>query len=269
MNDTLATLFDATIQNIRTVLNRFGHPAVMTSFGKDSMVLLHILREAGFDLPCIYLRDPWQSHKHAFAEERIRAMGLTVHNWPPNGMGTKFNGENFEFVARYNIAPDAFLDIPKNVEKQRPRAKLLCGLFDIIRRPLSVISHGWDVLLLGHRDCDTDPYYGQVPLHVDLKMNAPGEPAAYFPLRQWTDEDIWDFIESEHIPVQLDRYKDRGELSDKSFNNDYVQCCSKCLDPREGPVVFCPKFGKDVNSVADKVPKFDAVPDYFGKGDPQ
>jgi 3'-phosphoadenosine 5'-phosphosulfate sulfotransferase (PAPS reductase)/FAD synthetase len=263
MTASLSKLVDETVTNIRTVLHRFGSPAIMCSFGKDSIVMLHVLRESGFQLPVIYLRDPWQPHKHMHAEKVAREMGLTVHNWPPTAMGVKFNGELLEFVARYNFSEDSFIDVPKNIETQRPRQQLLCGLFDIIRRPTSFAKHNWDLLLLGHKNCDVDQYYGNVPLHVDIKLRNPGEPALYFPLREWSDEDIWDLIEQCKLPYQKDRYENRQELEDKSFSNDYVQCCSKCLNPDNG-TVMCPKFGREINNMYEHVAHFDPSPEYFG-----
>ena len=265
MTSVQSTLLDETVHDIRSVLRKFASPAVMSSFGKDSIVLLHCLREAGFNLPVIYFKDPWQAHKHEFAEKVIREMGLTVHNWPPTGMGVKFNGERLEFVARYQFSEKGFIDIPKNIEEQPHRQPLLCGVYDIIRRPIATFRHGWDLILLGHKSSDRDQFYGNVPLHLDIKLAEFGAPALYFPLRKWTDDDVWDLIESAHLPFQKDRYQDRDELEDKTFSNDYVQCCSKCLDPRNGKTVFCPRFGKEINNYYELVPHFNEKPTYFGE----
>lgn len=265
MSSTLSSLVDATIQDMRTVLKRFGKPALMSSFGKESMTLLCLLREAGFALPVIYFKDPWQPHKHRFAEKVQREMGLTVHNWPPTLMGIKFNGERLEFVGRYSFSDTAFIDIPKNIEKQLHRQTLLCGLFDILRRPTCITKTEFDLILIGHKSCDQDQYFGNIPLHLDLKLNAEKAPAIYFPLREWSDDDVWTFIEQNHVQYQKERYADRTELEDKSFNNDYVQCCSKCLDPRNGDFVECPKFGKKINSMFNHVPHLDEKLNYFGE----
>ena len=265
MSSTLSKLVDETIQDIRTVIRRFGKPSFMCSFGKDSMALLFLLREAGFELPIIYFRDPWQPHKHAFSEKVQKEMGLTVHNWPPTLMGIKFNEERLEFVGRYSFNESAFIDIPKNIEPQLPRQKLLCGLFDIIRRPVCVTKSEFDLILIGHKNSDKDQYFGSMPLHLDLKLNGDKSPAVYFPLRNWSDDEVWNYLTENNVPFQKDRYSDRTEIEDKSFNNDYVQCCSKCLDPRNGEFVECPKFGKTINNVYGLVPHMDEQPNYFGE----
>jgi hypothetical protein len=186
-------------------------------------------------------------------------------------MGIKFSEEKqrLEFVARFNVSDTGFIDVPKNIAPQLPRQKLLCGLFDIIRRPVSVVKNDWDVIIHGHKSSDVDQYYGNVPLEVDLKIGMAGQPAIYFPLRNWSDEQVWEYLESNHIDFQKDRYQDRKELDDKSFNNDYVQCCSKCLDPRNGESVMCPKFGKQISSVYNSVPHFDEKPSYIGEENDQ
>jgi 3'-phosphoadenosine 5'-phosphosulfate sulfotransferase (PAPS reductase)/FAD synthetase len=245
------------------VLRRFCNPAMMCSFGKDSMAMLHISRESGFNLPCIYLHDPWNIEKHLFAYETANKMGLKLHNWPPASMGVKKNDERLELVARYQMGANTFVDLPKNLDIQKPRAPLLCALADILKRPIAGVRHEWDVILVGHKSSDHDPFYGNVPLHIDIKMHTLGEPCLYFPLREWTDEDVWDLIERDHIPYQKNRYRDRAELEDKTFNNDYVQCCSKCLHPENGNV-HCPRLNSQINNMYDLVPHLEYEPEYFG-----
>ena len=51
---------------------------VCWSGGKDSMVLLHLMRECGFELPVIFFREPWQpiNTLSGLHHSRVGAAGL-------------------------------------------------------------------------------------------------------------------------------------------------------------------------------------------------
>ena len=61
---------------IREAIAGAQRPAAMLSFGKDSMVLAHLIRGESkpFPMDVIYLREPWMQHKNTFAN-RPRARG--------------------------------------------------------------------------------------------------------------------------------------------------------------------------------------------------
>jgi hypothetical protein len=87
-----------------------------------------------------------------------------------------------------------------------------------------------------------------------------------FPLRHWTDDDIWNYIEENHLPIQSTRYRDRKEISERWYSNDYINACTKCIDPRETAAeVFCPKLKRMVKNVSANVLKLQANPHYIQK----
>ena len=92
-------------------------------------------------------------------------------------------------------------------------------------------------------------------------------PDAIFPLNNWTDENIWDYIEEHNVPQQQDRYdvKNRTEWEDKRNNSDYAHVCIACCD-KSNPVksVMCPKLETQVCSMLDFVPYHDPKGVYFG-----
>ena len=78
-------------------------PAVMLSFGKDSMVLAHLIRgecTKPFPVDVIYLRDPWMPVKNMFADTTARSWGMYVHDYPPMNSGVKVNDEMIELVSQ-------------------------------------------------------------------------------------------------------------------------------------------------------------------------
>lgn len=252
-------------------------PVVLMSFGKDSMVMAHLIRRVGargafprthgFPIDVIYHRDPWFAAKHEFAERITRSWSMEVHDFPPFAAGVKVKPEMLELVARYNFGSGA-MDLPRNVCKpeEYPRRDYICGLNDWLLRPKTLIEdYIWDTAFMGHRDCDVDPFEGAVPLKSD-EVNAGGV-RLLFPIRHWTDAELWDYIRAEHIPVQETRYRSDGtEYEDKWHNNDYVHACTACVDPRETREnVYCPKLQKDVKNRGAQVLQLHAQPEYWEK----
>ena len=115
---------------------------------------------------------------------------------------------------------------------------------------------------MGHRDADVDPFEGHVPLTCD-ETDAGGV-RLLFPIRHWTDDELWDYIEAEHIPVQETRYEGRTERADKWHNNDYTHACTACIDPRETrETVYCPKLRAEVKNRGAEVLQLHAKPWYW------
>ena len=67
------------IEIIESGMYHYPHSAVCWSGGKDSMVLLHLMRECGFELPVIFSVNPG-SRKYAFQDYVIR-------EWSDGGPG--------------------------------------------------------------------------------------------------------------------------------------------------------------------------------------
>jgi hypothetical protein len=241
-----------------------SRPAILSSFGKDSMVLLHLVRAMGLTLPVIFHRDPWEPWKNKFADDIISGWKLAVYDWLPAATGIKVR-KTFETVGRWQTGPKSFADIPKNIIPPSNRQDFLCGLRDIMDRPKGGCHyHPWDLYLCGHKSSDVDECDGPVPLSVELFH---GPPDVAFPLRDWSDEDVWDYIRRERVPIQEERYnRVTGKLREghEHFSNDYITACVRCLDPRMGSMVSCPKLnGAMIPNVSAKFPRFDRIPSYI------
>lgn len=239
--------------------------AVLSSFGKDSMVLCHLIRDATpgsrFPIPVIYHRHPWFPEKNIFADSVILSWAMEVHDWPPMYCGIKVKKDMIELVARYNFGL-SFMDVPVNVLPPEPRHHYLCGVTDWIYRPKSLGGqHGWKTVFHGHKSSDVDQFDGHVPLNATA-TNVGGI-RIVFPLRDWTDDDVWDYIDENNIPYQATRYRDRKELDSKWLNPDYIHACTKCIDPREPEKVFCPLLKQEIPNVSDHVVHLQQKPDYI------
>jgi 3'-phosphoadenosine 5'-phosphosulfate sulfotransferase (PAPS reductase)/FAD synthetase len=258
------------LELIQSVLVESARPAAMLSFGKDSMVLAHLIRLArvppvfpkahGFPIDVIYHRDPWFPWKHEFADEIIRSWSMEVYDFPPMQAGVKVKPDMLELVARYNFGSGA-MDIPKNTmpPEAYPRRDYICGLNDWMLRPKTfLLDYPWDTVFSGHRSADVDPFEGAVPLNCD--ETELGGVRLVFPLRHWSDDELWTYIKDNHIPVQKSRYMEDGHW----HTNDWTHACTRCIDPREmRDTVFCPKLQRDVKNRGGEVLQLQAQPHYI------
>lgn len=254
-------------QVIGHVFGAYRKPVFMCSFGKDSMVLLHLLQ--GRQIPVLFHRDPWWPEKYAFADRIIAKYQLEVHDYAPSAMTLWEGKEIMAFTSHYQVGyhPEAILQVPKNIVEPEVGGRFLCGLKDVLKRPTGAFNYPWDCAIVGHKSSDQDQIAGKIPLNCDIKQGAGITPDLAFPLRNWTDKDIWDYIEEQGVEVQDDRYdaQNRKEWPDKRFNSDYAHVCIACCDRRSPALsVVCPKTGYEVSCVAGMVPYAKPNHTYYG-----
>jgi len=259
-----------TVKFLNELVSSYRNPVFMCSFGKDSMVLLDIMERNGIRLPILFHRDPWWPNKYAFADAIIRDFELEVWDYPPERM-TLWEGESImAFTTHYRIGahPSAVMQVPKNIVPPEEGKRFLCGLKDVLGRHTGGWhNYPWDCAIVGHKDSDKDQIAGSVKLNCDIKQSAGISPDLAFPLRGWTDDDIWDYTEMFGVPQQEDRYdvKNRCELPDKMNNSDYAHVCIACCDSRStAKSVLCPKNGKVVSCVTPLVPYEKPEHTYYG-----
>lgn len=269
MSPSLAEKVEYSVRFLRSLVNR--KTAFMCSFGKDSMVLLDLMLRNELRFPVIFHRDPWFPEKYEFADSIIHKYGLQVYDWVPSGV-TLWKGESimaFNSIYQVGKTPHSVLNLPKNIVEPEHGKKFMCGLLDILGRPTGGFNYPWEVVVIGHKDSDKDQIAGSVKLVCDVKPGNGITPDAVFPLRHWTDEDVWDYTDEMGVPVQSDRYdqKNRCELPDKTKNSDYAHVCIACIDCRSSArSVICPKSGLEVACIPSLVPyqSKDTMGNYYG-----
>lgn len=243
---------------LERALAEFRRPAVMCSFGKDSLVALHLALRVRADLPVIFHREPFFPAKYAYANRLIEEWGLTVYDFPPAKTALQQNAAgDMEIVNSYDCGGGRFCDLPTGVVEPRGGEPWLCGLRDLVLKPRGRFEYPWDLVVHGHKSADVDPFHGSVPLAADFGLNVGGAATAVFPLRDWTDADVWTYIEEEQLPIHTERYeKVEGtwrERADKTLNPDYFPACTACL-AREGGPVWCPRLAAEVPNMAGQLP---------------
>lgn len=248
------TTLDRKVESARDLVRRCivdrQRPIVMSSFGKDSMVMMSIVDDVvsnGYgsakSLPVLFHREPFSPQKYDFANKVISDRGYVVYDYAPISTSVCKGNGHIEIMNSYQIGANDVLDLPTGIKPPIDGRRYLCGFFDLYCKPLGSFGFPWDLVFVGHKSSDVDPLLGPVPLSVDVATHV-GVPNYSFPLRHFTDADVWEYAEQHGLPIHDTRYDPANgyrERDDISMNPDYHLACTACIDP-DGPVsVHCPK----------------------------
>ncbi|MGU3574330.1 sulfate adenylyltransferase subunit CysD [Brucellaceae bacterium C25G] len=189
------------IHIFREVAASFSKPVMLYSVGKDSSVLLHLARKAFYPakipFPLLHVDTTWKFKEMiAFRDQRAREeeIDLLVHinqdaveqNISPFTHGSNVHTHLFKTVALRQALDQhgfdaAFGGARRDEEKSRAKERIFS---------FRNSQHGWD------------------PKHQRPEMwkiyntrIASGESIRVFPLSNWTELDIWQYIMREHIPL--------------------------------------------------------------------
>jgi len=189
------------IDILREVAACFRHPVLMYSIGKDSSVLMHLLKKAFAPapppMPLLHVDTGWKFHEMiAFRDRRVTEEGLqlivhTNEEGVRQGIGPVSHGASVHVdvmkVAALKQALDrhgfdaAIGGARRDEEKSRAKERVFS---------FRSAQHRWDPK-------------NQRPELWNLYNTriAPGESVRVFPLSNWTELDVWRYIRRENIPV--------------------------------------------------------------------
>lgn len=227
---------------IKAALKQVEAPALLCSFGKDSMVMLALVREQMPQIPVVYFPVFDHPTKHQFTAKVIQDWGLKIWPWKPCHRDVIGKGGHVELIESYLLPGGAVVSLPVEAQPNYvPDAHSHC-VIERLNEPVDVTAHSLDLLFVGHRGDDIDPTHGPVPLS-DFKYSQELFSVIY-PLAKWTEKDIWAASKLLKIPQNLKRYRD----NDLAHNADYFDLCTQCLTPgNKEPMVSCPKGGEVFN----------------------
>lgn len=186
---------------MREVVAEFRNPVMLYSIGKDSSVMLHLARKAFFPaklpFPLLHIDTGWKFREMiAFRDATARRLGLNmlVHRNEegkarginPITSGSALHTEIMKTEAlkqaldRYRFDA-AFGGARRDEEKSRAKERILS-----VRTP----EHGWN------------PRNQRPELwHLYNTRLRERESMRVFPLSNWTERDIWEYIATEEIAV--------------------------------------------------------------------
>ncbi|MGY6587842.1 MAG: sulfate adenylyltransferase subunit CysD [Wenzhouxiangella sp.] len=189
------------IHIIREVAAEFERPVMLYSIGKDSSVMLHLARKAFYPspppFPLLHVDTTWKfKAMYAFRDQIAKEAGmdLIVHinqEGVAQGVGPFTHGSRVhtdimktqalkQALSHYGFDA-AFGGARRDEERSRAKERV----FSFRDR-----NHGWDPK--NQRPELWNLYNGRV--HK-------GESIRVFPLSNWTELDIWQYIHAENIPM--------------------------------------------------------------------
>lgn len=199
--DALTLLEQESIRIIREAVAEAEHPVMLYSIGKDSSVMLHLALKAFFPLkppfPLMHVDTTWKFREMiAFRDQTVRKLGMELI--------THTNLEGLrQGVTPFTHGSRVYTDIMKTEAlKQSLDTNRFDMLFGGARRDeeksrakerifsFRDAGHRWDPK--GQR-----PEPWEIP---NLRRNR-GESFRVFPLSNWTELDVWRYIDRESIQV--------------------------------------------------------------------
>jgi len=186
---------------IREVAAEFRNPVMLYSIGKDSSVMLHLARKAFFPgkppFPLLHIDTGWKFREMiAFRDETARRLGLdllvhTNEEGKARGINPITSGSGLHTAIMKTEALKQALDrhgfdaafggARRDEEKSRAKERIFS---------LRSAEHGWNPK-------NQRPELWRL-YNTRLRQ---GESMRVFPLSNWTELDVWEYIAAEEIPI--------------------------------------------------------------------
>jgi sulfate adenylyltransferase subunit 2 len=233
--DHLASLEAESIHILREAVAESDKPVMLYSIGKDSSVMLHLARKAfapgPIPFPLLHVDTTWKFREmYAFrtlmadryqveilrhvnqdcVERNINPFdhGSSMHTdlWKTEGLKQALDLYGFDL---------AFGGARRDEEKSRAKERVFS---------LRSANHQWDPR-------------AQRPELWNLynARHSPGESLRVFPLSNWTELDVWEYIRAEEIPVVPLYFADERPVVERSGTWIMVDDDRMRLEPDEEP----------------------------------
>ena len=203
MNKTthLQALEAESIFIIREVVAEFGNPAMLYSIGKDSSVLLHLIQKAFYPaippFPLVHVDTKWKFREMIeFRNRRAKEVGMKLIVYS-NPEGEKIN------ISPFTHGSAMHTDIMKTQGlKQMLDLYKFDAVFGGARRDEEKSRAKERVYSFRDENHRWDPK-NQRPEVWNLYngRHKEGESIRVFPLSNWTELDVWQYILLENIPI--------------------------------------------------------------------
>ncbi len=188
------------IHIMREVAAEAERPVMLYSVGKDSAVMLHLAMKAFAPgkppFPLLHVNTTWKfGGMIAFRDKRVAELGLTLHEWiNKDGVARGINPfdhggaytdimktEALKAALDHHGFDVAFGGARRDEEKSRSKERIFS---------FRSAQHRWD------------PKKQRPELwHLYNARKAKSESIRVFPLSNWTELDIWQYIHLENIPI--------------------------------------------------------------------
>lgn len=250
MTPELQAKINGACQVLDSVFSQYKNPCFMYSGGKDACLILHMLKEWYQVPPIVWLNIPVGMRKILWGIKNLADHKLDCNmNIPPAGACITQNCEGTEIVFAYPFGKKLMM-IPLGRQDFEKFEQWSCGL-DLLNTPTGTYDFQHDVAISGQHA--NDDFSSKSFFHIQKEACD-----VAFPLKDFTDDDVWTLIDLWNIPVNTFRYEKVDgkwrEYPDQLFNNDYHPYCNRCIEIGGDPVVHCPKRGCSVCNVSSQYP---------------
>jgi sulfate adenylyltransferase subunit 2 len=227
---------------MREVAAEFRNPVLLYSIGKDSSVMLHLARKAFFPgklpFPLLHIDTGWKFREMiAFRDETARLLGLdlivhTNEEGRARGIDPIASGSALHTAVMKTEALKQALDrhgfdaacggARRDEEKSRAKERVFS---------VRGADHGWDPK--SQRPEFWRLYNTRLSERQSMRV---------FPLSNWTELDIWDYIAAEQIPVVPLYFAKSRPVVSRGGAWIMVDDDRLPLDPGKQPELRCVRF---------------------------
>lgn len=200
MSKHLQELESEAIYIMREVVAECENPVMLYSIGKDSSVMLHLAMKAFYPelppFPLLHVDTGWKFKEMIrFRDETVKRLGLNliVHTNPEGvakGINPFDHGSSYTDIMKTEALKQAldkygfdacFGGARRDEEKSRAKERVFSFRNEF---------HAWD----------PKKQRPEMWNLYNTRLNQ-GESIRVFPLSNWTEKDIWEYIQQENIPI--------------------------------------------------------------------
>lgn len=177
---------EAILQNMETYIKHHPSPVVACSFGKDSLVALHLARQVKKDIDVVF-NNTLVEYPDTLAHKR-----KLMTEWNLNIVEIKpLNGWTFwKVVERYGF--------PIGQRRGSTATGKCCYYLKKAPMHKAMQEHGWDLVIDGMTIYESRQRY--LNLKEPYRYNQSWKCYKYSPIWDWTPGDVWDYIEKYNLP---------------------------------------------------------------------
>ncbi len=186
---------------MREVVAEFSNPAMLYSVGKDSSVMLHILQKAFYPapppLPLVHVDTKWKFKEMIeFRDKRAKEVGMELIVYS-NPKGAQMN------ISPFTHGSALHTDVMKTEGlKQMLDIEKFDAVFGGARRDEEKSRAKERIYSFRDENHRWDPKSQRPELwNIYNGKHKKGESIRVFPLSNWTELDIWQYIYLEAIPI--------------------------------------------------------------------
>jgi len=186
---------------MREVVAEFQNPAMLYSVGKDSSVMLHILQKAFYPapppLPLVHVDTTWKFKEMIdFRDKRAKEVGMELITYT-NPKGVEMN------ISPFTHGSAVHTDIMKTEGlKQMLNIQKYDAVFGGARRDEEKSRAKERIYSFRDENHRWDPKNQRPELwNIYNGRHTKGESIRVFPISNWTELDVWQYIYLEGIPI--------------------------------------------------------------------